>query len=198
MKTNSKAGFSLVELMVVVAIIGILATIAVPNFQKFQARAKQSNAKTELTGIYTAQKAFFVEYSTYHAHLPAVGFVPEGIDVADGYPVNTDASRIYGSTVHPSGNADELPESSTLGEGGLPPIPRGLDYDGYVASVRQCGRASTLTGIAADGDPEIEQNSFVAVSVGCPGGNVPLAETDPVDVWSINESRALKNEVSGI
>ena len=42
---RNRQGFSLTELMIVVAIIGILAVIAIPNFLKYQARAKQSEAK---------------------------------------------------------------------------------------------------------------------------------------------------------
>src|SRR5438045_2363834 len=75
---NLKSGFSLVELMIVVAIIGILATIAVPNFTKFQAKAKQTNAKTELAGIYTAEKSFYSEYSSYNANLNHIGYIPDG------------------------------------------------------------------------------------------------------------------------
>ncbi len=54
MKMNNKAGFSLVELMVVVAIIGILATIAVPNFTKFQASARVSANKAEMSSVFTS------------------------------------------------------------------------------------------------------------------------------------------------
>ena len=65
MRRLSQKGFTLIELMIVVAIIGILAVIAVPNFQKFQARAKQSEAKTNLKGIYTAKVANFQASDTY-------------------------------------------------------------------------------------------------------------------------------------
>ncbi len=58
-------GFTLIELMIVVAIIGILALIAIPNFMKFQAKAKQSEAKTNLKAFYTAAKSNFAESNTY-------------------------------------------------------------------------------------------------------------------------------------
>ena len=62
---RSKKGFTLIELMIVVAIIGILAAIAIPNFLKFQARSKQSEAKTNLKAVFTAETAYFGENNTY-------------------------------------------------------------------------------------------------------------------------------------
>ncbi|HEX8701928.1 MAG TPA: prepilin-type N-terminal cleavage/methylation domain-containing protein [Myxococcaceae bacterium] len=46
-------GFTLIELMIVVAIIGILAAIAIPNFVRFQARARQSEVNTNLKSLFT-------------------------------------------------------------------------------------------------------------------------------------------------
>ncbi len=68
-------GFTLIELMIVVAIIGILAAIAIPNFLKFQARAKQSEAKSNLKGMFTASKSRFAEEGALTCGL--CGFAPE-------------------------------------------------------------------------------------------------------------------------
>jgi type IV pilus assembly protein PilA len=62
---RSKKGFTLIELMIVVAIIGILAAIAIPNFLKFQAKSKQSEAKSNLGAIYTGQIAYLGETNSY-------------------------------------------------------------------------------------------------------------------------------------
>jgi type IV pilus assembly protein PilA len=66
-------GFTLIELMIVVAIIGILAAIAIPNFLNYQCKAKQSEAKSMLGNIRTLQEVYFAEESTY-GNLSNIGF----------------------------------------------------------------------------------------------------------------------------
>lgn len=75
---KSQAGFSLVELMIVVAIIGILATIAIPNFQRFQAKARQAEARNNLAAYYSANKATYSQWNMYIGNFVAIGFRPEG------------------------------------------------------------------------------------------------------------------------
>lgn len=70
-------GFTLVELMVVVAIIGLLSAVAIPNFQKYQARSKTAEAKLQLSAIYTAEASFFADYNIYHTCLNYMGYNPK-------------------------------------------------------------------------------------------------------------------------
>ncbi len=58
-------GFTLVELMIVVALIGILASIAVPQFRRYQMVSKRSEAFTNLKALATSQKSFFAEWGSF-------------------------------------------------------------------------------------------------------------------------------------
>src|SRR6185312_662596 len=74
---HTRTGFTLIELMIVVAIIGILAAIAIPSFMKFQGRSRQSEAKANLKAMFTAEKAYYQADNTYSPLINAIGFTPE-------------------------------------------------------------------------------------------------------------------------
>lgn len=74
-------GFTLLELMVVVAIVAFLATLAVPRYFKYQARARQLEATIMLSSLHLAQEAFRAEHGTYSSVLNGqggIGWKPEG------------------------------------------------------------------------------------------------------------------------
>lgn len=78
---HKKSGFSLMELMVTVAIMAMLAVIAMPSFMRFLAKAKRAEAYANLHSIYAAQKAYWVEHGTYSNVLlgqGGIGWKPEG------------------------------------------------------------------------------------------------------------------------
>jgi type IV pilus assembly protein PilA len=76
MARSRKRGFSLLELMIILGVIGILATIALPNFIEYQARARMSEAKANLRGWYTAESSIFQEKGGYSELLSETGFTP--------------------------------------------------------------------------------------------------------------------------
>jgi len=67
-------GFTLVELMVVVAIVGILSSIAIPNFKKYQAKSKTSEAKLQLASVYSAEIALQNDFDSFATCLPDAGY----------------------------------------------------------------------------------------------------------------------------
>lgn len=82
---KSKNGFTLIELMIVVVIVGVLVAIAVPNFLNYQARAQQAEAKTSLGAIYLNMTAYSMGNISpspndgfVGANLPAIGFQSAG------------------------------------------------------------------------------------------------------------------------
>ncbi len=70
---RKQEGFTLIELMIVVAIIGILAAIAIPNFLTYQLKSRQAEAKTNLQAIKTSEVAFQAERGCY------IGVTAEGV-----------------------------------------------------------------------------------------------------------------------
>ena len=59
--SGSKGGFTLVELLIVIAIIGILAAIAVPQFTQYKKRSYDADAKSNLHNLYLACKAYWAD-----------------------------------------------------------------------------------------------------------------------------------------
>ena len=66
-KVKNQKGFTLIELMIVVAILGILASIAIPNFMTFRQKAKTSEAHSNLISIRICEEIYKVEHDVYLA-----------------------------------------------------------------------------------------------------------------------------------
>lgn len=76
-----KDAFTLIELMIVVAIIAFLAMVSVPTFTRFLAKAKRAEAYMNLNSIYAAEKAYWAEHGSYTDVLSGengAGWKPEG------------------------------------------------------------------------------------------------------------------------
>ena len=91
---RSNKGFSLVELMIVVAIIGILAAIAIPNFMTMQLKAKRAEIPSNVDGIKTAELSYDAAFDGFINAVEA----PRADDALDKTAVNFDYGTIDGWT----------------------------------------------------------------------------------------------------
>lgn len=186
---KSEQGFTLVELMVVVAIIGILSAIAVPNFKKYQAKSKQSEAKIQLAAVYTTEIGANSDYDTYATCLTDLGYEvpPKGY-----YWVGFAGSE---ATTLGNVNARTNPTVTCTAVSGA--TPSGFSYAIAPTNLLKANNASTT---AAAGDLQAvgsgtnpTTTSFTASTA----GNISGTSAIVLDKWTITQTKALTNSAQG-
>lgn len=176
-RVKGEEGFTLIELMVVVAIIGVLSAIAVPNFKKYQAKAKQSEAKLQLSAVYSIETSSMADYDSFATCLYVLGYdiPPRGYYVV-GFTaavVNNVKDRVTGCDTDKTSWAPGQLADGTLQAAGGTHLKAG-------ASALPKQSDLPATSLETDG------TQYVAGAV----GNV---SADKLDKWNINHMKAMDN-----
>lgn len=180
-------GFTLIELMMTLSIIGILASIALPNFQNFQSRARQAEARVTLSALYVAETSFFADQGSYTTCLTDAGYGRLG--VGHFYTVGFVDSQ---STCGPTG----AEPCHTLEFTGMSPCQAGAFPAGatFLADRGAATTPVTLVNFNANATTSATSNTFRVGVVGQISGREPTL----VDVWSITESKVIINDKVGL
>ena len=167
-------GFTLIELMIVVAIIGILAAIAIPNFLRYQLRAKFAELRTNVTAIWKSENSLRQSERTLCVGAPtgnyvAFAVIPAGQAVSSQKLLWADQDRIIASTIDwvvqgatygsyatataaaPVGNAVVCPNLGAFGGALSVSGVSDIDADGTRATVGSWQPVRTAAGAVAAG-----------------------------------------------
>ena len=90
---NKDAGFTLMELMIVVTIIGILLAIVMPNYSESIRKSRRSDAIKELMELASQQERFYAQNSTYTEDIETAAGLNRGTDITAKQGCGTDQCR---------------------------------------------------------------------------------------------------------
>lgn len=142
-------GFTLIELMIVVVIIGILAAIAIPNFINMQARAKEASAKSNAHTVQLAAEDFSVQNDGVYAADVGADALPNGDVLTDLLPAGQLLANPFSRLPDSPADGDAVSQGTAGIVGYVPQDPDGDGvWDGYeiTASGKDPGQAIiTLT-----------------------------------------------------
>ena len=169
---RNESGFTLIELMVVVAIIGVLSAIAVPNFKKYQAKSKQSEIKIQLAAVYTIEVGAMADYDSYASCLTDLGYDTP----ARGYYILGFAAEVPGNVVTRNGDVATTCDS-----------PSTVAPD---TQLKAGGAAPKAADILEDNDVSADFQTFTAGAA----GNI---SSTLIDQWTIDNTKALTNVEQG-
>jgi prepilin-type N-terminal cleavage/methylation domain-containing protein len=189
-------GFTLVELMAAVAIVGVLAAVAIPQYQASVAKARQAEATQELSKIYVQEHMFYTEWGFYSSCLTDMGYhyLQPTRYYAVGFGDTPATDTKCGPTSAPSIPCNQIPTSpvTNCAHGA---ITGGNDPNLYHTVFASNVMANTAMGLPVDADFPTNGVGPTTFSAGAVGN---IRTNAVFDKWTIDQDKTVKNVQSGM
>lgn len=188
-RVRNNRGFTLVELMTCVAVVGLLATMANAQYRKMIARARQSEAKLLLGNIWAIQLAYGVEEGGYSGCLKEIGFEPfEGTRY---YTIGFAYQDLHEPKCGPAGTIPCTTYGWSSGTRDCGPVWEG--HSRWRATARGNGHQPIPELEDFPGAAEMDTQTFKAMAI----GNVSPFSSRP-DVWHVSERKQFTHSQNGL
>ena len=196
------AGFTLVELMIVVAIIGILIIIAVPQYAKVTAKARQTEVKIQLGALYNAEVSFAAENNSYTGCISQIGYARDGAKLyyTMGFPDLTGLKACAPDGQH---TCNFYQWTFTAGQSGVPGTY--TDVPTAVCTAAEMAFNANIAdgGVNATNQMDLPAAATITFTEGTGpgfvvGGVGRILKGGALDIWTIDQGKQMVNMQSGL
>tara|TARA_B110001454_G_scaffold124375_1_gene116064 strand:- start:43660 stop:44247 length:588 start_codon:yes stop_codon:yes gene_type:complete len=187
---KTRSGFSLIELMVVVSIIGILSIIGIPQYRKFVAKARSAEVKVSLNAAFAVENVFFSEKGSFTACLGALGFEPSSSNRY--YSVGFHNVDFFYGTCGTGGSGSCSQLDWAPGAGACAPAP-GDGVNQFLATKSASSLPPADDAILNALPTDLTSNTFILCAAGSVSDAPPLGFGLGYDSWCMNETKTINH-----
>jgi type IV pilus assembly protein PilA len=200
--TKNQSGFSLIELLITVVIIGVLAAMGVPQYRRMVSKSRQAEAKVMLGAIFTAESAFQAEYGSFGDNVIfagvtitapqnyVAGFTGAAAPACTNVAANGYLAVLTAPAPYQAGPSDR--SGSLIGLPTAPAVPPAAPVYNNMCGGTVALNASSTIAVAAF--RAFASGNIEAANIPCAANAAPGVRCD---IWTINQAGVLANAVVG-
>jgi len=183
MKRHKEKGFSMLEILITVGLLGVLTAVAVPSYKNYLRSSKTVEAQSSLSQIYMAEKTFYLQWRFYTYDLKVIGAIPEGemlynAGFSSGSGHDSTPSAYRGPNIEPINSSNHHFFKVC-----------GKTFSSSPCAFKNKHNKGGFTPPSIPGGYKTKTNTFKALAIADLINRNPKRGATNTDQWSINENK---------